>query len=354
MFPHSEFFSSVLPDAKIMELYKTGGLLSWALQDSPYQALCSNRMSTPASSRKSPKTAAPADGDHRKRRRNRTTQSCLNCHATKRMCDRKRPCSRCSQLGISGNCVYEVDDPNRQGKEDEGGRLTSRIAELEGVIRELKNKPHPRWLAEQSSSDESPSSPRSLSNTPPSSGGATPPDIPSWLFPTSSDLVPHVSPGTPGYMQPVPPSPRPSDSLASILNAYAGLTDHMFIRRGGNCGCLNETACYSVVLELSLRLRRAADVLARSPSHTSNFDCCLNARIADLDTFAKNLLLDAPNYDSSLASGLIPGHRLGSGRAHSPHSSTIFDPSYVDSSGSGWDMSASDSFMSWGPGHRNV
>ena len=25
------------------------------------------------------------DGDHRKRRRNRTTQSCLHCHASKRM-----------------------------------------------------------------------------------------------------------------------------------------------------------------------------------------------------------------------------------------------------------------------------
>ena len=29
-------------------------------------------------------TPAP-EGDHRKRRRNRTTQSCLNCHTSKRM-----------------------------------------------------------------------------------------------------------------------------------------------------------------------------------------------------------------------------------------------------------------------------
>jgi hypothetical protein len=28
---------------------------------------------------------ASPDGDHRKRRRNRTTQSCLNCHTSKRM-----------------------------------------------------------------------------------------------------------------------------------------------------------------------------------------------------------------------------------------------------------------------------
>lgn len=61
------------------------------------------------------------DSDHRKRRRNRTTQSCLNCHTSKRkvrrptplspfnpiltfeassQCDRKRPCQRCIQLGL--------------------------------------------------------------------------------------------------------------------------------------------------------------------------------------------------------------------------------------------------------------
>ncbi|KAJ7113815.1 hypothetical protein C8R44DRAFT_589921, partial [Mycena epipterygia] len=70
-------------------------------------------------------------------RRNRITQSCLNCHATKRMCDRKRPCSRCCQLGLTGNCVYETDDPSTHGKQDERTRLISRIAELEGVIREV-------------------------------------------------------------------------------------------------------------------------------------------------------------------------------------------------------------------------
>ncbi|KAF8207731.1 hypothetical protein K438DRAFT_1814127, partial [Mycena galopus ATCC 62051] len=42
--------------------------------------------------------------DHRKRRRNRTTQSCLNCHTSKRKCDRKRPCQRCIQLGLV-SCV---------------------------------------------------------------------------------------------------------------------------------------------------------------------------------------------------------------------------------------------------------
>ncbi|EJD07164.1 uncharacterized protein FOMMEDRAFT_118278 [Fomitiporia mediterranea MF3/22] len=84
--------------------------------------------------------------DHRKRRRNRTTQSCLNCHGSKRMCDRKRPaCGRCVKLGLSGTCVYEVDDINRRDpSQNEVTLLKNRIAELEGFIREYKRKPHPR------------------------------------------------------------------------------------------------------------------------------------------------------------------------------------------------------------------
>ncbi|KAL0950611.1 hypothetical protein HGRIS_007402 [Hohenbuehelia grisea] len=84
--------------------------------------------------------------DHRKRRRNRTIQSCLNCHGAKRMCDRKRPsCGRCTQLGMSGSCLYEIDDPTQwSGRDDENARLLKRIAELEGVIRELRSKPHPK------------------------------------------------------------------------------------------------------------------------------------------------------------------------------------------------------------------
>ncbi|KAI6044924.1 hypothetical protein EDC04DRAFT_2640703 [Pisolithus marmoratus] len=72
------------------------------------------------------------DTDHRKRRRNRTTQSCLNCHTSKRKCDRKRPCQRCIQLGLTGLCVYEIDDP---------------------ALRYVC-KPHPRW-ADASAGDPS-------------------------------------------------------------------------------------------------------------------------------------------------------------------------------------------------------
>ena len=45
--------------------------------------------SEPAKRKKIDAPPSPAtnagDGDHRKRRRNRTTQSCLHCHASKRM-----------------------------------------------------------------------------------------------------------------------------------------------------------------------------------------------------------------------------------------------------------------------------
>jgi len=87
------------------------------------------------------------DSDHRKRRRNRTTQSCLNCHTSKRKCDRKRPCQRCIQLGLTGLCVYEIDDPASRDDPtlDESTRLRNRIAELESLVRELRGKPHPRW-----------------------------------------------------------------------------------------------------------------------------------------------------------------------------------------------------------------
>ncbi|KAF8581564.1 hypothetical protein K439DRAFT_1243188, partial [Ramaria rubella] len=77
--------------------------------------------------------------NHRKRRRNRMRVSCLNCYASKRKCDRKRPCTRCIKHGLTGLCVYELDDPDArdQCQENETTRLRNRIAELESVIRSL-------------------------------------------------------------------------------------------------------------------------------------------------------------------------------------------------------------------------
>ncbi|KAF7342943.1 hypothetical protein MVEN_01724300 [Mycena venus] len=288
---------------------------------------------------KKPNATRTAEGDHRKRRRNRTTQSCLNCHATKRMCDRGRPCSRCSQLGLSGNCVYEVDDRSRLGQEklDEETRLMNRIAELEGVIRELKNKPHPRWFADKDralSSDGSHTSP-------PSSEGPSTPNL-------SARTCSSSSPSTPSFPFPSPPSGQSSlpsyekDSVEALLSMYAGLSEQMYIRRDSTCGCLTETACYSVVLELSARLRGVAEILARSPGHTNNSTCGLNTRISALDTLAKDSLL---------------GHSLGSGLGcgNPTISPSVFDQLYANDQPFSWDMddipgyNLNDNMMSWVP-----
>ncbi|KAJ7804585.1 hypothetical protein B0H14DRAFT_2883603 [Mycena olivaceomarginata] len=228
-------------------------------------------------------------------------------------CDRKRPtCSRCAQLGISGNCT------GNRTKEDEGTRLMNRIAELEGVIRELKNKPRPT---------------QDRSSPALSTGSNSGWPSPSIGYSNSSGQGLHFPSGMGNYPSAAGYS-RPSDSLASLMAAYADLADHMFVRRGGNCGCLSEASCYNAVLELSLRLRKAADVLARYS------------------------LLDAPGYDPSLASGFSRGP--GSGRINSPNSPSMFSqnspsifeqPSYADNSGYTGDP---DNFMSWVPHTRNT
>ncbi|KGB74446.2 hypothetical protein CNBG_0284 [Cryptococcus deuterogattii R265] len=80
--------------------------------------------------------------DHRKRKRNRTIRSCVPCHNHKRKCDRKRPCGRCIALGLTGSCVYEIDEQRDMNDPEvvESERLRRRVAELEQVIRELRQK----------------------------------------------------------------------------------------------------------------------------------------------------------------------------------------------------------------------
>ncbi|OXC67489.1 hypothetical protein AYX13_03998 [Cryptococcus neoformans] len=80
--------------------------------------------------------------DHRKRKRNRTIRSCVPCHNHKRKCDRKRPCGRCIALGLTGSCVYEIDEQRDMNDPEvaESERLRRRVAELEQVVRELRQK----------------------------------------------------------------------------------------------------------------------------------------------------------------------------------------------------------------------
>ncbi|THU95650.1 hypothetical protein K435DRAFT_966302 [Dendrothele bispora CBS 962.96] len=348
---------------------------------------------------KKKKTASDAksspDGDHRKRRRNRTTQSCLNCHTSKRMCDRKRPaCARCTQLGLTGLCVYEVDDPNqRTDAPDENSRLLKRVAELEGVIRELKNKPNPRWMhhgheGSPNSGEISPtmstfsdtrSSPPdngrlsgSLNNTlgidtgskgsSPSSR-SSPPTTPSPTTPLSCELPPSNT-----LFSDNSPSPSELDlnSLFSmypelwgstnLLNEHSNTHYHGADHRNGNCTCLLEAPSYSALLELSLRLRKAAETLSRSPSHLPGSRCSLNQRIRELDSLATHALCSIDTFSQSkgCSVGMYtngPSPMLSqtclSSQTWAPLSSDI-----SPSSGSTGIANCDDMFMSWEPTRR--
>jgi len=106
--------------------------------------------------------------------------------------------------------------------------------------------------------------------------------------------------------------------LASIFSSYPGLMacednvygqfegalrsedekdnkhdESCFMRHpGGHCRCLTENTSYNVVLELSLRLRKAADILSHSVHHHMGSDCLLYHRITELDAYATTALGD--------------------------------------------------------------
>ncbi|KAJ6486548.1 hypothetical protein C8R47DRAFT_526319 [Mycena vitilis] len=292
-------------------------------------------MHTPLSPPDSQKAVASssAGGDHRKRRRNRTTQSCLNCHATKRMCDRKRPsCTRCAQLCIGGNCLYEVNDTSRNAEQQSGDAiLMNRIAELEAVVRKLrKNEP----LTDQDGLSQA--GIESLTNR---AGWPSP------AAAASSSCGSQYAARMSCLATTVPEYPLSNDPLTSLVAAYT-LTDHMFDRGSGNCSCMSESACYTAVLELSMRLGNATDVFARSPSHSNYSGCALSSHIFNLDAFAKDSLdssfpWSGRSFDSSLDPPVPPSLP------------TIFEQPYTKNMSFPWLKGDSDTFMTWLPTPSN-
>ena len=117
---------------------------------------------------------------------------------------------------------------------------------------------------------------------------------PSLMTPTEEFSQPHV--GVVGHQDgqhdydistmflPYPGLMGCEDSYMSRDGSVDDPTFHK--HRGGHCDCLHEPANYNVVLELSLRLRKAADILSRSPKHYLGTNCSLHHRISELDTFA--------------------------------------------------------------------
>ncbi|KAJ3575100.1 hypothetical protein NP233_g1326 [Leucocoprinus birnbaumii] len=336
-----------------------------------------------------------AEGDHRKRRRNRTTQSCLNCHTSKRMCDRKRPaCARCTQLGLTGLCVYEVDDPNQcSDPQDESARLLKRVAELEGVIRELKNKPHPRWIqaTKRTAAELKRLAPRAQMRTTSGGGrdsGSNAPSPPSSLSEISeasspggessvgtSSMTAAISLSATERMLSHQPSSSPSPGLitppnevssshasaayqpeasqeydfTSLLLSYPGLLGSDPASLGvlekntvltdsrsqsspsqDDCGCLHEAASYNVLLELSLRLRKAADALSRSASHRLGQHCHLHQRISELDKMVTDTLGNTPTPPEDLSILALMNHRSSGSHSLSSHSLHAFTaPSFA-------------------------
>ncbi|KAH7927114.1 hypothetical protein BV22DRAFT_1193828 [Leucogyrophana mollusca] len=367
------------------------------------------------------------DVDHRKRRRNRTTQSCLNCHTSKRLCDRKRPCGRCTQLGLTGLCVYEVDDPSqRSDMQDEGSRLRKRVAELEEVIREMKNKPHPRWVQSGLNPGEEFEQWRARAQSRAIPAGAqreslNQPSAPLHPVEATSDTNdgPHVLPSSttvssgytlssysdndayhstahPPYLGISFPArgaslkgasdnysvdramitgenqfTRPLD-LASITMSYHDLAgcdngashvdrplNHDIIRDGR---CLDEGASYNIAAELSLRLRKAADIIMGSnhivDQRTIDLDALVTAASGNITASSNSLNhlsgrrspTKSVPYDTMLPNtSITSGHWYPISRAEN---------AFLQGS-SGWDnmtpisdssSASADPLMSWEPG----
>ncbi|EIW82914.1 hypothetical protein CONPUDRAFT_71584 [Coniophora puteana RWD-64-598 SS2] len=409
-------------------------------------------------------TAAPTpapEGDHRKRRRNRTTQSCLNCHTSKRMVG--------SALGtpkplltffvassVTGNGpVAAAPNLDLNDLQDESSRLRKRVAELEGVIREvsqLKNKPHPRWVqsgitpseglekwharaqSRSASSDGDDNAKNSAAPSPrlanactadiiaeaSSSLRASPPNSflapSSFTSPSPDAALPNLPPCSPYYGMSSSPQSTPSPAmltpndeysrsqamiagsepqldLASIFMSYPGLmgcedtlshTDrsfggeclvepmedsslsskHLTTRfHDGHCGCLGESQSYNAILELSLRLRKAAYIMNRSTNHRLGSGCILNQRIAELDALASTTLgnINSPPNEFQAVHTRSRAATLPSSAAHSTgHVAPTVSPNSLQGFRS-WELMQSsipdsntcdDSFMSWEPSRR--
>ncbi|TFY68998.1 hypothetical protein EVJ58_g664 [Rhodofomes roseus] len=295
--------------------------------------------------------------DHRKRRRNRTTQSCLNCHTSKRKCDRKRPCQRCIQLGLvnhyacvevslakknhqTGLCVYEVDDPALRDDPniDETTRLRNRIAELESLVRELRGKPHPRW-AEPNYCDgdanekwHSRSSKRSLTLPHPRSGdGLTVGATSSVKSEQPADFSRHqlyslgsTSPGSPDSHEAVSASQayyrgyaqqNPHDESAMYYSSSSS-SSPMGYDNGGFAGAVERGPLHTPFIyqvldadrrgpALTSQLRTASHILRQLPEHHAHHDCRVLSRIVELDDImhggGSNYMADS-TYDTAVPS----------------------------------------------------
>lgn len=282
------------------------------------------------------------NGDHRKRRRNRTTQSCMNCHTSKRMCDRKRPCGRCTQLGLTALCVYQVDEAN-PNTDNETSRLQNRVTELETIIKELKSQPsQQRWIQNEhqgialNSSDTS-SRPLFMKDMSPLTPRSTSAPSPQPSSSSSSDAyieVPsHMAHGITDhdlgalFNTSLQQDLSKPDVLSQLIDRLAadkapGEFDWASPDRSGlgHCGCASETNSYIILLELSLRLRKASEVVGHHFKHFSGSTCILNQRIAEFDKFISHVLTACTPPPGFYPSPVSPQHHHALPHASHHHS----------------------------------
>jgi hypothetical protein len=99
----------------------------------------------------------------------------------------------------------------------------------------------------------------------------------------------------------------------------------------GHCGCLHDAASYNVLLELSLRLRKAAQVLANSSNHRLGLTCPVNQRVTELDNFASNALTNIScTIDTLSPTSLLQSHHAPTAALMSAHHSA---PQYASPNG---------------------
>ncbi|KAJ3533234.1 hypothetical protein NM688_g7310 [Phlebia brevispora] len=296
--------------------------------------------------------------DHRKRRRNRTTQSCLNCHTSKRKCDRKRPCHRCIQLGLTGLCVYEVDDPALRDDPniDETTRLRNRIAELESLESHIlvgQNPTIAMATQQKSGTRERPGAPRCRFNDsalwktlktprrPLSSRPNSRPDSPHQpqLYRMSPSPGPALSfdsgmgssayrDGTQSHSQSGCSSPgdqcnnyasssssspsmgytqsRQSGSVLAMTNT--DLYYHQPYIRGSDssasdppCGCLTNPAAGHPLISLTHQLQQTIELLRQLPEHAARGSCVILKQITQLNDLmhgGASATTPSPPFDS--------------------------------------------------------
>lgn len=66
-----------------------------------------------------------------------------------------------------------------------------------------------------------------------------------------------------------------------------------------HCGCLETQTAYSAVLELSIRLRRAAEMLGRVNHHTQDSDCAIYSKVSELDTLTRCVVFSTSFHRNS-------------------------------------------------------